>query len=129
MMPPKSAKADQREEFRRAAAHETSIGRPRRCRPSAQQSRVIASLRSREEMFTLFRRGLDLLAEHHDDVDDRSPKHDEFREIDKQLNWLIVVLQDMSHRTRLNRPKEVRRMSLVRSRAAVTLGRRGTSAI
>ena len=36
--------------------------------------------------------GLDLLAEHHDDVDDRSPKHDEFREIDKQLNWLIVVL-------------------------------------
>ena len=44
------------------------------------------------EMIVLFARGLQLCAEGHDDVDDDSAEHDEFRRIDKRLNWTLLGL-------------------------------------
>ena len=35
-------------------------------------------------------RGCELQAEGRDSVDDKGPKHDEFRKIDKQLNWYLL---------------------------------------
>ncbi|WP_143198495.1 hypothetical protein [Bradyrhizobium sp. AS23.2] len=56
------------------------------------------------EMAALYVRGCELRDAGHDDVDDDSPEHDEFRAIDKRLNWTLLgraphevsVLDDLS---------------------------------
>ncbi|WP_027556619.1 hypothetical protein [Bradyrhizobium sp. Cp5.3] len=45
-----------------------------------------------DEMVILFKRGLELQAAGHDDVDDNSPEADEFARIDKELNWQLLKL-------------------------------------
>jgi hypothetical protein len=44
------------------------------------------------EMISLFKRGCELQAGGHDDSDDESPEHDEFKQIDKRLNWTLLKL-------------------------------------
>jgi hypothetical protein len=45
-----------------------------------------------EEIVGLFARGLELQAEGHDDTDDESTEHDEYRALDKRLCWSLLEL-------------------------------------
>jgi hypothetical protein len=45
-----------------------------------------------DEMVELFKRGCELQAAGHGDIDDKSPEHDEFIQIAKRLEWALVQL-------------------------------------
>jgi hypothetical protein len=60
-----------------------------RCFNSTHETQIIIT----PQMLRLFERGLQLVAEGHDDVDDKGPEHNEFRAIDEELCWRMMKLQ------------------------------------
>ncbi|MFH0297220.1 hypothetical protein AAFX91_08250 [Bradyrhizobium sp. 31Argb] len=62
---------------------------------TAARSRT-SSLRITDEMLDLYEAGLQLVAAGHDDVDDESEAHDEFKRIDKALSWSLLHIVSLS---------------------------------
>ena len=58
-------------------------------RPPLNRSQGPAST---AEMVELFKRGCELQAAGHGDIDDKSPEHDEFIQIAKRLEWTLLQL-------------------------------------
>jgi hypothetical protein len=56
--------------------------------PLARNSKAVIT----EQMLDPVERGLQLVAEGHDDVDDDSPEHDEFAALSKKLEWSLLKL-------------------------------------